>query len=249
MPAVLVHGVPEVPALWDGVRAALKRDDVVALQLPGFGCSRPEGFTSTKEEYVDWLISELESLGGDIDLVGHDWGGGFVVRLVSTRPDLVRSWVSDAAGLGDVNFEWHEFAKIWQTPGAGEDFFDQQLAATPEERATTLELFAVPHEEALVLGRAMDRTMADSILALYRSATSVGKEWAPDFHDIPKPGAVIIPSEDPFLADEGARMGAQRSGAQVIELPGLGHWWMLQDPRTGAAALEKFWATVRQPSV
>ena len=66
---------------------------------------------------------------GPVDLVGHDWGGGFVVRVVSTRPDLVRSWVTDAAGIGDVNFEWHDFAKIWQTPGEGEQFFEQQLAA------------------------------------------------------------------------------------------------------------------------
>jgi hypothetical protein len=40
--------------------------------------------------------------------------------------------------------------------------------------------------------------MAASILALYRSAVDVGKEWAPDFHDIPRLGLVIIPSEDPF---------------------------------------------------
>src|SRR5437763_3574161 len=239
MPAVLVHGVPETPSVWEPLCSRLDRSDVVMPQLPGFGCPRPAGFGATKEDYVAWLIGELELLKADgpIDLVGHDWGGGLTVRLVSTRPDLVRSWVCDAAGIGDANFEWHEFAKIWQTPGAGEEFFDQQLAATPDERATTLELFAVPHDKALVLGEAMDRTMADSILALYRSATSVGKEWAPDFQDIPKPGAVIIPSDDPFLAEDGARLGAKRSGAQIIELPGLGHWWMLQDPAKGAGVL------------
>src|SRR5437867_7127826 len=115
MPAVLVHGVPETPALWDGLRAHLRRADILTPQLPGFGCPHPPGFGATKEEYADWLVGELEGLGGDVDLVGHDWGGGFVVRLVSTRADLVRSWVSDAAGIGDVSFEWHEFAKIWQT--------------------------------------------------------------------------------------------------------------------------------------
>ena len=125
MPTVLVHGVPETPALWDPLRAHLRRDDVVALQLPGFGCQRPPGFGATKEEYVSWLVAELERLvaDGPIDLVGHDWGGGFVVRLVSTRADLVRSWATDAAGLGDPLFEWHELAKVWQTPGAGEAFW------------------------------------------------------------------------------------------------------------------------------
>src|SRR5215469_1405212 len=91
-----------------------------------------------------WLATELERLGDPVDLVGHDWGGGFVVRLVSTRPELVRSWVTDAAGIGDVEFEWHDFAKIWQTPQAGEDFFAQQLAASTQERAGVFQMFGCP---------------------------------------------------------------------------------------------------------
>src|SRR3954449_2144957 len=147
MPAVFVHGVPETPVLWDSLRSHLSRADVVALQLPGFGCARPAGFGATKEEYVAWLAGELEVLqesDGPIDLVGHDWGGGLTVRLVSTRPDLVRSWVTDAAGLGDVNFEWHDFAKIWQTPGEGEEFFNAQLAASEDDRGGIFEMFGVP---------------------------------------------------------------------------------------------------------
>jgi pimeloyl-ACP methyl ester carboxylesterase len=246
MPAVLVHGVPETPAVWDLLRAQLKRDDVIALQLPGFGCPRPAGFGATKEEYVAWLVGELERVApqGPIDLVGHDWGGGFVVRLVSTRADLVRSWVCDAAALGDVNFEWHDFAKIWQTPGEGEEFYAQNLAIPADERGAVFEMFGVPHDAAVALGRPLDQTMADCILALYRSALDVGKEWAPDFHDIAPPGRIVIPSDDAFLSAELARNSAQRTGASVIELDGLGHWWMLQDPARGAAALEEFWATL-----
>ena len=144
MTAVFVHGVPETPAVWDGLLAALDRPDTVALSLPGFGSARPAGFGATMEEYAAWLAAQLERLGDPADLVGHDWGGGFVVRVVSTRPELVRSWVTDAAGIGDVEFEWHDFAKIWQTPQAGEDFWDQQLAAPAEERAGVFQMFGVP---------------------------------------------------------------------------------------------------------
>src|SRR5690606_26190024 len=38
MTAVFVHGVPETPEVWDPLVAALGRDDVARLQLPGFGC-------------------------------------------------------------------------------------------------------------------------------------------------------------------------------------------------------------------
>src|ERR1700723_3166439 len=151
MPAVLVHGVPETPAVWDYLRPELTRSDVVTPQFPGFGCARPDGFGATREEYVGWLIAELETLAdqGPIDLVGHDWGGGLVVRVVSTRSDLVRSWVTDAAGVGDVDFEWHDFAKIWQTPGEGEQFYEQQMALSPEERGSVLEMFGIPADRAV----------------------------------------------------------------------------------------------------
>ena len=245
MPAVLVHGVPETPSVWEPLCSRLNRSDVVMPQLPGFGCPRPAGFGATKEDYVAWLIGELELLKADgpIDLVGHDWGGGLTVRLVSTRPDLVRSWVCDAAGIGYANFEWHDFAKIWQTPGAGEDFFATQMAASPEDRASVFEMFGVPAEERHRL-IAVDPTMADCILALYRSATDVGREWAPDFKDVPAPGAVVIPADDPFLAEDRATSAAARAGARTILLPSVGHWWMLQDPAAGAAMLEQFWSSL-----
>ena len=104
MTAVFVHGVPETPAIWHGLLAALDRPDTVALSLPGFDSARPAGFGATMDEYAAWLAAQLERLGGPVDLVGHDWGGGFVVRVVSTRPELVRSWVTDTAGIGDVEF-------------------------------------------------------------------------------------------------------------------------------------------------
>ena len=245
MPAVFVHGVPETPALWDALRSHLSRTDAVALQLPAFGAPRPRGFGATKEDYVAWLVAEVSRLAaqGPVDLVGHDWGGGFVVRLVSTEPDLVRTWVTDAAGVGDVNFEWHEFAKIWQTPGAGEEFFRQQLAQPAEARGGVFETFGVPAESARALGGWADETMAAAILDLYRSAVDVGKEWGPDFRDVPKPGLVVIPSDDPFLSAGGARSAAREAGAKTAELDGLGHWWMLQDPQRAARVLEDFWAS------
>jgi pimeloyl-ACP methyl ester carboxylesterase len=243
--AVLVHGVPETPAVWDPLRSHLRRTDVVALQLPGFGCPRPQGFDATKEQYVAWLVGELERLHADgpVDVVGHDWGGGLVVRLVSVRPELVRSWVTDAAGIGDVSFEWHEVAKLWQTPKAGEDQLARRLALSAEERAGVFEQFGVPRDRTVAV-TGLDPTMAGCTLALYRSAVDVGRQWAPDFRDVPAPGLVVVASEDRFLSADSARSAARQAGARVVELAGLGHWWMLQDPAQGAAVLEQFWASL-----
>ena len=78
----------------------LKRPDIITPALPGSSPIDPAGFAATMDDYAAWLIDELERSASPIDLVGHDWGGGFVVRVVSLRPDLVRSWVTDAAGVG-----------------------------------------------------------------------------------------------------------------------------------------------------
>jgi pimeloyl-ACP methyl ester carboxylesterase len=246
MTVVLVHGVPETPEVWDPLRVELGRPDVEALRLPGFGAVPPAGFGATKEEYVDWLVAELERIGsaGPVDLVGHDWGGGFVVRVVSTRPELVRSWVTDAGAIGDPGFEWHDFAKIWQTPGEGEEFFAQQLATPVDDQAGVFEAFGVPADRARVLAGWADEEMARCILTLYRSAVDVGREWGPDFQSIPAPGLALLPTEDPFLSADGSRSAARRAGVGVVELSGLGHWWMLQDPARGAAVLADFWSSV-----
>ena len=119
MPAVFVHGVPDTHRVWSPLLARVARKDVVTLSLPGFGCPVPEGFDATKEAYVDWLLGELTRQSGPIDIVGHDWGALLVTRAVSLRPQAVRSWAVGAAPL-DPDYEWHQAARAWQTPGMGE---------------------------------------------------------------------------------------------------------------------------------
>ncbi len=136
------------------------------------------------------------------------------------------------------------FAKVWQTPGEGEAFWEQQLALPIADRAGVFVAFGVPEEDALAMAGAVDETMAGCILDLYRSATRVHQEWGPDFADVPKPGLVVIPTADPFLNAEAATRSAERAGARVETLEGVGHWWMVQDPAGAAALLERFWASV-----
>jgi len=122
MPAVFVHGNPETTAVWEPLLAELAaaRSDLICLSPPGFGAPLPAGFGATQADYRDWLVEELTALGEPVDLVGHDWGGGHVVNVVLSRPDLVRSWVSDVLGIYDPGYRWHELARLWQTPDVGE---------------------------------------------------------------------------------------------------------------------------------
>lgn len=247
MPAVLVHGNPETPVIWGPLIDALSRTDIVTPQLPGFGVPAPAGFGATKEEYTDWLIGELEAIGEPVDLVGHDWGGGFVARVACTRPDLLRSWVCDVTGLFHPEYTWHDFAQIWQTPEAGEQFFVDTMAAPVEARVELYAGLGIPPEIGTQLVAASNDEMSRCILALYRSATQPAMvEWGKSAEAAAaKPGLALINTEDPFVKDHrfGTEMG-ERMGAQIEVMQGLGHWWMLQDPAHGAAVLERFWSAI-----
>ena len=60
-----------------------------------------------------------------------------------------------------------------------------------------------------------------------------------------KPGLVIIATEDVYAGGETlARRAAEKAGAQVAILLGLGHWWMCEDPEAGARVLTDFFATL-----
>src|ERR1019366_1062222 len=138
-PALFVHGNPETSAVWGPLLGALGRDDVVCLSPPGFGAPLPRGFEPTMTGYRDWLIARLEAFRQPVDLVGHDWGGGHVFNVAMTRPDLIRSWVSDALGLFDPRYEWHPLARIWRTPGDGEQLVADMITAPLEQRTAAMD--------------------------------------------------------------------------------------------------------------
>ena len=237
MPTVFVHGVADTYHVWNQVRHQLPRTETAALALPGFGSPLPEGFTATKEEYVDWVIAQLEQQAEPVDLVGHDWGCLLTVRVASLRPDLVRTW---AAGDGPVSavYDWHPLAKIWQTPDVGEQWM-ADLA--PEDLSHQLQGLGVPAALATASAGRVDPLMKDCILRLYRSAVTVGREWEPELANVTSPGLVFWGISDQACPVEFAdRLGRETRAAQVIKLDS-GHWTPLERPQEIAQALQQHW--------
>lgn len=242
MTVVLLHGVPETAAVWDGVRAHLGRDSL-ALALPGFGSPLPPGFDG-KEAWEAWLVEQLSALPGPVDLVGHDWGSLLALRVATAHGDLVRSWAVDVASVSHPDYTWHDFARLWQTPGDGEAWMRATLDGEiddPEGFFMALTGFGIGVDEAKAMGAAFDEAMATSILTLYRSAApNVHTDWSWKDGPTVAPGLVLRPTTDPF--DDAALAGsvAERLGAATTDLTGLGHFWMLQDP-AGTAGVLRTW--------
>ncbi len=247
MTTVLVHGVPEVAAIWNPLIAELAKlgfDDVVVLSPPGFGEPVPTGFEATSDGYTDWLIGELEQFDGQVDVVGHDWGGGHALRAATRRPDLVRKFVTDIAGTADAQYEWHDMAKVWQTEGDGEAFVEAMASTSPDDRAAMLVGAGMTDDGARACAEANGPEMGACILTLYRSAKQPRMTlWGTQFAELAdRPEVLVVIAHDDHYTGgpDMARRVAEKWGAQVAELPALGHWWMMQDPAAGAAALHAF---------
>ncbi len=237
MPAVLVHGVPDTHRLWNKLRAHLARRDVITPSLPGFDAPVPVGFEATKEAYVEWLLGEIARVGEPVDLVGHDWGSLLVQRVVSVRPDLIRTW---ACGDGPIDREyvWHDIAQQWQTPGVGEAI----MAAMSGEPLGQALAGVMPADDARLVASHVDDVMKDSILRLYRSAVRVGEEWEDDVARVTRPALILWSRDDPYVAARFAERLAERVRGELVLFEGCGHWWPLERPVEAAAALEDFWA-------
>jgi pimeloyl-ACP methyl ester carboxylesterase len=242
MPAFLVHGNPDTSAEWDGVidHFGPYGDEVVAADLPGFADAAPAGFPATKEAYVEWIVEQLEQLGGGVDLVGHDWGSLLVQRVASVRPDLLSSVACGGAAV-DAEYPWHPLAQVWQTPGEGEKYMEEELTAefgiehlvengVPREYAER-NIWLTPHGK-------------DTILKLYRSAVDIGKEWQPDLEQLDLPAMVIWGRTDPYVPLEFGERLAERMKGELVVLE-CGHWWPFEKPGETAEALLRHWAAAK----
>jgi pimeloyl-ACP methyl ester carboxylesterase len=169
-PVVFVHGNPETSAVWGLLLDNLDRDDVFCLSPPGFGAPLPRGFDASMTGYLSWLAARLEAFRQPVDLVGHDWGGVHAVNVAMKRPELLRSWISDAVGVFHADYAWHPLARVWQTPGAGERWVKDMIDAPLEERADALRERGINAPVAERLAAGQDEHMAQAILSLYRSA-------------------------------------------------------------------------------
>ncbi|MEM7545706.1 MAG: alpha/beta hydrolase [Pseudomonadota bacterium] len=247
MTIAFVHGVPETADIWTALRGHMS-EETVTISPPGFGAPVPDGFGCTTDDYLAWMIEEVAALPGPVDLIGHDWGGLHTLRLAMARPDLIRCWISDVVGLLDPAYKWHDLAQSWQTPEMGEQVVGMMAAAPAKVKAAQLVGASMPEETALAVAEMMNENMAKAILPLYRSAAQ--PRMAELGEDLSKvgtmPGLAIVAEKDAYTGgDELALRAAARAGAEVARLPGLGHWWMCQEPKKGAELIEAFLAKVR----
>lgn len=239
---IFVHGVPDTPALWQPLISALglKPEEWQAPALPGFGSPVPKGFPCTKDAYTDWLIAQIERAGGPVHLVGHDWGALLVLRAACLRPELVSSWCVTNAVI-DPQYRGHQTARIWATPIMGE--LSMLAIRNPARIEQALITGGMPAALAKTEVPHIDKTMRQSILKLYRSATGLrfSGPWVDDLAKLPRRGQLFWGETDAFVQlDVAERFSRQHNFPLDIER-GAGHWACHERATQFAGVLREHW--------
>ncbi|MGL3819580.1 alpha/beta fold hydrolase [Sphingopyxis sp. R3-92] len=242
---LFLHGVPDSPAIWRPLLAALDLGDtpVAVPALPGFTGPLPAGFPATKEAYADWAVGQAEALfaaHGPIDIVGHDWGALIAQRAAMLRPDLFRSWAVSNAVI-DPDYRGHRIARIWNTPILGEIFM---AISRPAALAKGLAGQGMPDDIAAEeAAQWANKDKRRAILRLYRSAKGLSFEhdWARDIGILPENGTLIWGEADPYVDLSVAQRFAANTGTPLAVIEGAGHWAIAERPAEVAAALTAFW--------
>jgi len=124
---------------------------------------------------------------------------------------------------------------------------DTLLGGTIEDRAERMASMGIPQDIATSIAAAQGPEMGQAILSLYRSARqpALAEAGRALENAAARPGLSLLATDDPYVgSDELRRRAADRAGARTEVLDQLGHWWMLQDPARGAAALTRFWDAI-----
>jgi pimeloyl-ACP methyl ester carboxylesterase len=257
---VLVHGVGGSHLDWDLFAPKLTtRFPVVALDLPGFGLSGPDGRPATIRRNVDVLAEFIHRVGRPpVVLVGNSMGGLIAALLTSRMPHLVRALVLLDPALPAPARVLRSPATaatlaVYALPGVGE-LLRRRRRRRIGARAGVLESLrlcgidpdALPPElverSVALSGSRFDVAGTDrAFLSASRSlawALARARTYRALMAAIPVPVLLVHGDRDQLVPVTAARSVSRHLPAwRYVELSGVGHLPQLQVPDRLAACL------------
>jgi len=218
---VFVHGWSCDRSYWKGQLEPFSRQfRVVAVDLAGHGESGLGREAWTMEAFGGDVAAVVEKLGlRRVILIGHSMGGDVIVEAARRLPGRVAGlvWVDAYKQLGAGR------------PPEQVQAFVARLRAdfTDSTRAFVRGMFLPSSDRALVERVAADMSSAPSEVALgaVENAMNYSREMPRTLAELKLPGVAINPDNAPT---DVASM--ERYGVEVIVMPGVGHFLMMEDP-------------------
>jgi pimeloyl-ACP methyl ester carboxylesterase len=252
-PLVLLHGLCDSHRTWLPVAPLLARSRrVLMLDLAGHGeSSRPDASYSL-EWHANVVAAWVEKLGlGEVDLVGHSYGGGVAQWMLLEHRALVRRLALEAAGgLGrEVGpaLRWASFPFFVER-------FGQPFMSLGTTRALNAAGAAFSREEIALLAkfnarpgtaRAFSRSVRDVI-----NARGQHRHFLDRAREVPSlPPITILWGEADTLIPmtHGINTVGILGNVTLTRFPGVGHFPHRQEPERYAKALQAFFDAPNLP--
>ncbi len=266
-PVLCVHGFGGSSTNWTDLMHLLSRPDAAtgtpaftsdALDLPGFGFSRPAEASCTVSGQAALVARLIEQRGrGPVHLVGNSFGGAVCTRVAATRPDLIRTLTLVAPAMPDLWVRpvtarfpalcvprfgsWllrrvQQMSPLARVEASIATIYFDGTCVHPDRIAA--DVAEVQRRDTLTYGDAVLIRCARSIVAEY---LRLGRHslWR-DAARVDAPALVIYGSHDkivdPRMAGRAARSFPR---SRVVVLPRTGHVAQMERPQAVAAEFRR----------
>jgi pimeloyl-ACP methyl ester carboxylesterase len=244
-PLVLIHGLATTRSIWRHAAPLLAATrQVVTLDVPGFGASRPVGRGFDLEVVAARVAEDLRAGGvpEPFDLVGHSMGAAVALMLAARQPDAVRSLVLvSPAGLRPIPFVAAAALGL-----AAELYIPVRRRAAPLAGWSWGRrlLMAGGVGDGAALEPAVVRQLVGASVGARRIGPALSAVASADLRELlaglPMPVGAVWGHDDRVIPPGGAQTVRRlRPGAVCEVVDGAGHISMVEQPDAFVEALER----------
>ena len=254
---LLVHGFPTSCYDWRGVMDVLAPSyRCVAFDFPGFGLSdKPVAYSYSLFQQADVAEALVRALGIDrAHVVSHDMGTSVQCELLARQQEGTLSFqVASSTFLNGSMLQWmatitpfQELLASNKTLPQAIEICNSDLAAyVPGLKAIMKRPEAVGDEDAQVMHELLlykNGNRRLPAIANYMRERYVNKErWLGALVQTTAPLQFVWADSDPIANLEmGRELHRLYPAAGYVELRGLGHFLLLEDPAAVAAEIKRF---------
>lgn len=244
---LLLHGFPETIFAFQDLALALGEEHAVhAFDWPGYGLSsRPavEQFSYSPHDYARILDAYIEQAGIDratLTIYAPDIGGLPVLLAALDRPDIARSIVvGDFAPFNRPALMWDNLQALKARPAA--DHVRDHMNANREEIIANTYWRGLPEAQHYRVSDAFrndvahgwsygSMTSVDAFYHYYSHFTEAQEYFEANLDRLKTPLQIIWGAEDLYINFAMGVELAERTGAPLSLLEGVGHYAHLQAP-------------------
>lgn len=261
-PLLMLHGFPEYGGAWADLAAHLStRFHCIAPDQRGFGQSwSPDDISAYRtSELVSDMAALIDHLGGQVTVLGHDWGAAVAYGLAMFHPQRVRRLII-ANGVHPVPFQREMAAGGAQSEASAYIAFLRREGAedalAKDDFAKMKQLFMAKMDSGWLSGGKSQEYLREwsrpgrlkTMLHWYRASPLKLAEPGKPITDLPNlpverlqvtcPHLLIWGPEDKALLPESTH-GLEAFAADLtrVTIPGTDHWLCHQKPAEVAKAI------------